>query len=198
MRAEARPPVTVVGAPDAATNRFVTDDENAGLMVRLLGGSPQLVWFHPSAEDLAANPSAGGGSVWPGWVVPVVALLAVAFLVFAVARGRRLGPLVREPLPVVVRATETTESRAELYRAAQDRPRAAVVLRQATAARLAARLGLPSSAAPPALVPVVADATGVPAAEVESLLAGPLPVDDAGLVTLAQQLAHLEEKARRP
>jgi hypothetical protein len=44
----------------------------------------------------------------------------------------------------------------------------------------------------------VADATGVPATDVEALLVGPVPSDDAALVTLAQQLAHLEEKARRP
>jgi hypothetical protein len=190
--------VTVVGAPDAATNRFVTEAQNAGLMVRLLGGSPRLVWFIPTASDLAANPGPEQDSVWPAWLPSVLVLVGVAVVVLALARGRRLGRLVPEPLPVVVRAAETTESRAELYRAAQDRPRAAVVLRRATAARLAARLGLPTTAHPATLVPAVADATGVPAPEVEALLVGPVPTDDDGLVTLARQLAHLEEKARRP
>jgi len=191
-------PTTVVGVPDAATNRFVTEADNAGVMVRLLGGSPRLLWLHPSALDLGADTGAESEPVWPDWLRGVLVLLGLAFLALAVARGRRLGRLVPEPLPVVVRAVETTESRAELYRAARDRPRAAVVLRRASAGRLAARLGLRQSTPPSVLVPAVADATGVPAAEVERLLVGPVPTDDAGLVTLARQLAHLEEKARRP
>jgi hypothetical protein len=191
-------PTTVVGVPDAATNRFVTEADNAGVLVRLLGGSPRLVWLHPSALDLGADTGAESEPVWPDWLRGVLVLLGLAFLALAVARGRRLGRLVPEPLPVVVRAVETTESRAELYRAARDRPRAAVVLRRASAGRLAARLGLRQSTPPSVLVPAVADATGVPAAEVERLLVGPVPTDDAGLVTLARQLAHLEEKARRP
>jgi hypothetical protein len=193
-----RAPVSVVGMPDGATNRFITDADDAGIMVRLLGGSPRLVWFHPTASDLAANPEPEGSDVWPAWLGPGLALLAAAFVVFALARGRRLGRLVPEPLPVVVRAAETTESRAELYRAAADRTRAAVILRRATATRLAARLGLPPGAPVDALVPAVASATGLPDDEVGRLLLGAPPTDDAALVTLAQQLAHLEEKARRP
>ena len=194
-----RAPLTVLGAPDAATNRFVTEADHAGVMVRLLGGSPRLVWFHPTTEDLADNPPpADEASVWPPWLGSVLALLSLAFVVLALARGRRLGRLVAEPLPVVVRAAETTESRAELYRVARDRGRAATVLRRATATRLAARLGLPASVPPATLVPAVADATGVEPVEVGALLLGPPPADDHALVSLAQQLAHLEEKARRP
>ena len=197
-RTAGRAPLTVVGAPDAATNRFVTEADDAGVMVRLLGGSPRLVWFHPTAVDLAANPAPEDESVWPSWLGSVLVLLGLGVVVLAVARGRRLGRLVPEPLPVVVRAAETTESRAELYRAARDRGRAAAVLRRATTARLAARLGLPPSGPASTLVAAVADATGVPVPDVEWLLLGAAPTDDAGLVQLAQQLAHLEEKARRP
>ena len=193
-----RAPVSVVGMPDGATNRFITEADDAGVMVRLLGGSPRLVWFHPTASDLTQNPEPEGSAVWPEWLGPALALVGAAFVVFALARGRRLGRLVPEPMPVVVRAAETTESRAELYRAAADRPRAAVILRRATATRLATRLGLSPTAPVEVLVPAVAAATGVPGEEVGGLLAGPAPTDDAGLVALAQQLTHLEEKARRP
>jgi hypothetical protein len=193
-----RAPLTVVGLPDGATNRFVTEAENAGVMVRLLGGSPRLVWFHPTAADLTENPAPEEDDVWPAWLGTVLWVVGLAVVAFALARGRRLGRLVPEPLPVVVRAAETTESRAELYRAAGDRGRAAAVLRQATAARLATRLGMAPTAHPQHLVPAVADATGIPLEEVAHVLTGAPPSDDDGLVTLAQQLAHLEEKARRP
>ncbi|MGG5259823.1 DUF4350 domain-containing protein [Phycicoccus avicenniae] len=192
-----RAPVTVLGMPDAATNRFVTEADHAGLVVRLLGASPRLVWYHPDYEDTTENPpTTEDDSVWPAWVGPGLVLLALAFVAFALARGRRLGRLVPEPLPVVVRATETTESRAELYRASGDRVRAARVLRQASAARLAVRLGLPARTPTDGLVPAVAAAAGLPTDEVDALLRAPAPLDEAGLVTLAQQLAHLEEKVR--
>jgi hypothetical protein len=191
-----RAPVTVLGMPDAATNRFVTESDHAGLVVRLLGGSPHLVWYHPDFEDASLNPSTTDQTVWPEWVGPGSALLALAFVAFALARGRRLGRLVPEPLPVVVRAAETTESRAELYRAAADRSRAAAVLRRSAVGRLAPRLGLPVGTPVDALVPAVAAAAGIPAVDVDLLLRGATPVDDAALVTLAQQLAHLEEKVR--
>ncbi|PKW27289.1 DUF4350 domain-containing protein [Phycicoccus duodecadis] len=190
--------MTLVGFPDAATNRYVTDSANAGLLVRLLGASPRLVWYHPGIEDATDNPSQRDeGSVWPEWAGPALVLAGLAFVAFAVSRGRRLGRLVPEPLPVVVRATETTESRAELYRVADDRARAARILRHATLARLSRRLGLAPGAPLDALVDAVARATTMPPAQVDALLRdGPAP-DEAGLVSLAQQLAHLEEKVAR-
>lgn len=194
----AHAPVTVVGFGAAATNRRLRDDDHAGILVRMLGATPHVVWLHAAAEDLVDNPPSDDEQVWPTWIGPAALLLGLAVVVLGLARGRRLGRLVTEPLPVVVRAVEATESRAELYRAATDRPRAAVVLRRATAVRLAQRLGVPEAAPPDVLVPVVADATGLSTAEVADLLTGPVPTDDAALVTLARQLVHLEEKARRP
>ena len=68
----------------------------------------------------------------PPWVGIVVAQLVVAVLVAALWRGRRLGPVVAEPLPVAVRAAETTEGRARLYRRRRARGRAADHLRAAS------------------------------------------------------------------
>ncbi len=193
-----RAPVTVVGFPDAATNRFVTEADHAALVVRLLGASPRLVWYVPGDEDVIANPSTSDEGVWPAATGPGLAVLALAFGVFAIARGRRLGRLVPEDLPVVVRAAETTESRAELYRASADRHRAAEVLRRATTRRLALRLGLPATTGPREVVPAAAAATGLAADDVARTLLGAAPADEAALVDLARQLAHLEEKVSTP
>ena len=113
-------------------------------------------------------------------------------------RGRRLGRLVPEPLPVVVRAVETTEGRARMYRRARAQDRAAAQLREATMARLRDRTGLPRSAAPADVVAVVATRTGIPGRDVADLLTGPPPRDDAGLVALAQNLDRLDREVRRP
>ena len=57
-------------------------------------------------------------------------------------RGRRLGPLAAEPLPVVVRSAETAEGRARLYQDGRSLDRAAATLRAAALTRLSARLRL--------------------------------------------------------
>ena len=51
----------------------------------------------------------------PPWWPIAVAQAAVAFVVVAVWRGRRLGPILSEPLPVTVRAAETVEGHGRLY-----------------------------------------------------------------------------------
>jgi len=109
-----------------------------------------------------------------------------------VDRGRRLGPPVVEPLPVVVRAAEAVEGRSRLYRRAQARDRAAEALRSGALARLVPRLGIDRArgAEPPpeAIVAAVASRSGRPEAAVHAVLFGPPPSDDAGLVALADSL----------
>jgi hypothetical protein len=115
----------------------------------------------------------------------------------ALWRGRRLGPVVVEPLPVVVRATETVEGRARLLRAARARGTAAAALREASVARLSDVLGAGTAASPPVVVDAVCRRTGRTSGEVEALLFGDAPGDDAGLVRLANDLDGLEESVRR-
>lgn len=192
-------PLTVVGTRTGFANGAITDEDNAAIALRLLGGSPRLLWYQPGVGDLAGNDDADAeGGLLPRWFSPVLALLVVGLVVLALVRGRRLGRLVREPLPVVVRAIETTESRGRLYRRAQDRPRAAAVLRLATLDRLRARLGLRRGDPVDVVARATSAATGRPVSEVLDLVAGPHPTDDAALVRLAQDLTALEEKAHRP
>lgn len=196
----AHPAITIVGTTTGFTNRVITDEDNAAIALRLLGGSPRLVWYQPSIADIANSDSSDlqDQSLLPAWLAPALALIGSSLVVLALVRGRRLGRLVREPLPVVVRAVETTESRARLYRRAQDRPRAASVLRRATLDRLRSRLGLRRGDSLDVVVRSISAATGRPVSEVLDLVAGPHPTDDAALVRLAQDLSDLEEKAHRP
>jgi hypothetical protein len=123
----------------------------------------------------------------------VLGLAGVALIVW---RGRRLGPLAHEPLPVAIKAVETTRNLGRLYRRAGDRPHAAEALRAASRARLAERLRLPRAVHPDRLVDDVAARTGRPAAEIDALI-GPSalsPSDDHGLAELAQRLTELDRE----
>ncbi|MER5935572.1 DUF4350 domain-containing protein [Streptomyces sp. NPDC002054] len=195
-------------------NETLAEEGNASLALQLLGTRPQLVWYLPSVAELAES---GGVEekgfvelIPPGWGWALLQLTVAAALA-ALWRGRRLGPLVTENLPVVVRASEATEGRARLYRKADARDRAATVLRAAARERLAALLGVPPAQAhdPAVLLPAVAAATTGQAhppqvqppardltRDLTGLLFGGTPADDAALVALTDHLDALEREVR--
>jgi hypothetical protein len=188
--------ITALGSPDLLFNQDLAVQGNAALALGLLGEHPRLVWFRPLPEP----PPAGGRPLVellpPGWPAGAVQL-AVAALLLALWRVRRLGPVVTEPLPVVVRAAETDEGRARLYRAGGARGHAAQALRSAAATRLAPLLGMPTRTDPAVLARSVAARTGRPGTEVADALHGLPPTDDAGLIALADTLDRYEAEVRR-
>ena len=196
----ARPETVILGSTESVINAKVSEASHAAMALRALGATSRLIWYLPDVTDLNV-PDASGESLpsdraVPEWFAPGAVLVALAFVVLAVARGRRLGRIVAEPLPVVVRAVETTEARGRLYRRASDRARAADSLRGGARSRLAARLGLPRHSAADAVVGAVARATDRDPTDIRALLDGAAPVNDGDLVLLAEQLAQLEENVR--
>jgi hypothetical protein len=109
-------------------------------------------------------------------------------------KGRRIGPLVAEQLPVVVRASETVEGRGRLYRSRRARDRAAEALRTATLQRMMPRLGLGHDAEPPAVAQAVAERCGLNPQAVAHTLFGPPPASDPDLVNLAHELDNIERQ----
>jgi hypothetical protein len=119
-------------------------------------------------------------------------LLGLVAVAAAVWRGRRLGPLVVERMPVVVRAAETTEGRARLAARTGDRTHALDTLRIAALRRTARRLGLPRSAHVDEVVRAAARATGIPDRRVGAVLVGGPATDDRALTAGAAALDDLE------
>lgn len=187
------------GAGEALTNDQILRDDNAAVALRMLGQDERLVWYVPSYDDAGADEVVSIWSFAPTWLRPALWLTVLAVLALVVWRFRRLGPLSREPLPVVVRAAETARSRGRLYRRGNDRPHAAGALRAAARRRLAARLRLGRGAEPAAVVDSVAHLLARPRDEIDALLGAhaPEPSTDAELVQLAQTLARLMREVRR-
>ncbi|GLW61823.1 hypothetical protein Arub01_00670 [Actinomadura rubrobrunea] len=220
--------VTVLGSPFPLTNEFLDDEGNAALAMNLVGARSSVVWLIPDLPE----PGSGSGDATLGDLVPFGVKLFFLQLVLAVAavavwRARRLGPVVAEPLPVVVRSAETVEGRARLYRAHRARGRAADALRAGARERLVPLLGLPRSAAqdpnaaqevvaavaervraagagaPPGAAPTGTFRTGPDGrllydeATIGAALYGPEPADDAGLVWLSDVLDDLERQVRQ-
>ncbi|MYR42130.1 DUF4350 domain-containing protein [Streptomyces sp. SID5910] len=199
---EAAPGDTIVlGARDILYNQRLDEHGNASLALQLLGSRTHLVWYLPTLSDATApEDERGFFDLLPsGWLWGTLQLLIAAALA-ALWRARRLGPLVHEKLPVAIRASETTEGRARLYRKANARDRAATALRSATRTRLAPLVGVPvaQAHAPEALLPALSAHLHGDGQSLHTLLFGPPPRDDAALITLADQLDALEREVRRP
>jgi hypothetical protein len=193
----------VLGSPDILFNKRLADHGNASLALQLLGSRSHLVWYLPSLSDTTAADPQGQRSLLDllpaGWRWATLQLF-VAIALTALWRARRLGPLVTEKLPVAIRASETVEGRARLYRKADARDRAAAALRSTTRTRLAPLAGVPltQAHAPEALIPALAAHLHRDAPALHALLFGPPPGDDTALVALTDQLDALEREVRRP
>jgi hypothetical protein len=153
-----------------------------------------------SGNNSGQNGSTAPNPLWsafPLWMWLVLILLLLIGLVLAFAFGRRLGPPVTEPLPVVVRAAETTEGRGRLYRRAKARGPALDALRVAARHRLLPALGLEPDTPRGRLVDEVAARSGYHRNRVDSILYGYQPDNDESLVYAANELDALLYDALR-
>jgi hypothetical protein len=187
----------LLGAAGVLENDQVLRADNATVALRLLGRGDRLVWYVPDLADLAGDDGVSLRSLLPPWLLPGLWLAGLAVVALAWWRGRRLGPLAVEPLPVTVRALEATHARGRLYRDAGDRAHAAQALRRHTRTSAATHLHL---AAPDTgtLVRDVARVLGRPPDEVAALLddTAPPPRSDDELIRLATALAALDREVR--
>ncbi|MCL2583961.1 MAG: DUF4350 domain-containing protein [Streptosporangiales bacterium] len=205
--------VTVLGGSGPLTNAELGGNGDASLALNLLRGSEArpVTWLLPQPGAIPATvpPGHGGGNgggqaqgqrsftslvPWPAYLI--VIQLLIALVLAAAWRARRLGPLVAEKLPVVVRASETVEGHGRLYTARRARDRAAAELRAAAAARLSRRAGV-SGGGTEAIARAIAARAGEDPDTVARLLGGPAPASDQELVALADDLDELERKVRR-
>lgn len=190
--------ITALGNPGVVINQNLASRGNAALSVRLLGSTPNLIWYSATIKDIpVAQQPPSLAELTPKWIFPAALWLLLVAVLGMVWRGRRHGPLVSEPLPVHVKASETLVGRARLYQDAGALDTAAAALRQATLTRLARTLRLGISADPGAVVHAVAGATGRTQHQVQTLLLGGPPANEKLLLSMAVELAALEEEVAR-
>ena len=193
--AAGRPPMTLLGDESLIINGAILESDNAAIALHLFGHSNRLIWYVPNLADITAADNSSR-SIAPSWFQPGLVLATSAVVLLCLWRGRRLGPLVTEPLPVVVRAVETTESRGRMYRKSRDRTRALAVLQLATRRRLATYLGLSASSPISGVAAASAAVSGRDYHDVLTLLGSPAAHDDSSLLKLANSLDALEKEVR--
>ncbi|EXG79992.1 DUF4350 domain-containing protein [Cryptosporangium arvum] len=195
----ARAELVFLGSGDPFTNKVLAEHGNAALSLGLLNAHADVIWLQRvSPEPIAKAEARSLSDLLPRWIPTALWMLAAAGLLAAFWRGRRLSAPVAEPLPVIVRSTETVEGRARLYRRARARPEAAEALRGAALARLRPVLGVNAHSDPREICEAIAERSGWPAAAVGQHLYGPPPTDDHGLVVHADALDALTAAVLTP
>ncbi len=189
--------ITVVGSASFMTNADLAHEGNAALAMNLAGAAAHLIWYAPQHIEGGTSGNATIFDLIPDNMTWLFWQLCVALALAALWKGRRLGPLVAERMPVVVRASETVEGLGRLYRSRRARDRAAGALRTAAVRRLAPRLGLGPATDPPELVAAVAQRVGEHPDRLWHLLFGPPPESDDALVGLANELDDIERQVMR-
>jgi hypothetical protein len=185
------------GSSTTFDNKELADRGNAALALGLLSQQPRLIWLLPRpAYQSSADQHRGLFDLLPARLLWALLQLSLAVVVLALWRARRLGPVVVEPLPVVVRSAETVEGRARLLRAAQARGTAAASLRTGARTRLGTITRLGADPPQAALVHAVSERVRRSTADVSHLLYGPDPTDDKALMALAADLNQLEREVR--
>jgi hypothetical protein len=209
-----------VGATEPFRNDRIDEAGNAGLATNLLSADQRVIWLDLHASEVRIplpqlelpqygrnddDRSRNGGdpllAAFPEQLWVALLLVAAAAVVLALARGRRLGPPVAEPLPVLVPAAEAVLGRGRLYRRIRARAASMATLRSAAIARLA-RVVDPLTPSPEralatpgpardAFIGTVASRAGVDAATTELILFGPAPERDDELVRAAATLDAL-------
>ncbi|GAA1506938.1 hypothetical protein GCM10009827_021090 [Dactylosporangium maewongense] len=194
VRDPAPPVPTATRTPSAEPTATPTRDQD------LPSSGPSRSRGAPPSPDPGATQAGSRGEpanpLWeafPAWVYVVAVLLVVALLLYALARARRMGGPVVEPLPVVVRAGETVTGRGRLYQRARARDESLRTLRAAAVARMARLLRLEPGTGRATLVAAVAAHCGWPPEVVDDTLFGLPPVDDEALVAAAVRLEMLTE-----
>ncbi|WP_347107893.1 hypothetical protein AAHB33_13235 [Paenarthrobacter sp. S56] len=106
-----------------------------------------------------------------------------------------MGPLVHEPLPVVVKAAETAEGRARLYQDSRSVERAADNLRAGTLSRLARHFNLGVGSTADDVMDAAARKLGRPHPELRHTLLDFRPQSEQQLVQWAQEIERIEQEA---
>jgi hypothetical protein len=205
-----------VGANDPFRNDRIDEVGNEALATNLLSQTSRVIWVDVHAQEPVVRPSANLPQLglpqyrrgdqdrtntgyplidaFPSWLWASLLLALVAAALLAVARARRLGPPVAEPLAVIVPASEAVTGRGRLYQRINAREATLDALRAAAISRMVRVLN-PFGAPPPErelgrggagadqLVRQIAAHTRTPEAEVREVLYGSPPEHDA-------QLAH--------
>ena len=188
--------IVALGGSGVLVNAALAEGENAPVVAALVApeqGTDLLV-LEPGALAGGGGGERTLGDLIPAGVERAIAQLAVAFVLYALWRARRLGRPVPEPQPVAVAGSELVAAVGNLLDRTRSPAHAGELLRADLRRFLADHVGMPAGTPPDVLASVAAQRTAVAEDSLRWAL-GPAPVtDDAGLTALAHTIDRIREE----
>lgn len=186
--------VALLGGRSPFTNDYLDEGDNAAFATRLIRGEGPIV-FGSAAAPTTAPP--GLWELLPGPARLILLEVAFAAVLFALARGRRLGkPVIEEPIAPIP-SGELVRATAGLYREARDVAYCGRLLRRSAIERVRRGLGARADSPSRQVAERVAASTGLPTERVERALAGPEPSSEGELLALGDELTDVLRQFER-
>jgi hypothetical protein len=194
VRAMAKGRIVSLGGANPLTNRLIDEADNSVLAISLL-----LPRGATTVSVLDPNPPGQGDralvDLIPSRVTQAILQLLVAFVLYALWRGRRLGRPVTDPQPVPIAGSRLVDAVGKLHQRTGSTDRAATTLRGDLVRQLTLHYGLPAGAPSEAVAEVVAQRTGLDRDRVaRTLSARTVIADEEALVMIARELDSIRQE----
>ena len=184
--------VVATGGAGAFVNARLASEDNAALAANVLVPEPGTrVAVLERATVGAAEGDRSLADLVPDGVREALVQLLIAFVVFALWKGRRLGRPVSEVQPVEIAGSELVVAVGNLMQKAGRPEAAASQLRDDLRRDLTSRLGLPPDATADVIADVAAARSGVVRDRVHSVLTDPAPTSADALIQVAQDIEQV-------
>lgn len=187
--------VVSLASPGLWTNGRLGSNDNSVLAADLLVPQPgdEVAWL--------TGPVVGGGhqslpQLLPARVDEMLIGGAIAFVVVAAWRSRRLGRPVNEDVPVMIPGSELVGAVSRLLARNDQRQHAAELLRDELRHEVVNRMAVTPAMAPEMVAQMVANRTGRDPAAVQATMYGSAPADDSELVDLARTVEEIRQEVR--
>jgi hypothetical protein len=188
--------VVAVGGAGMMVNAALAEGENAPVVLALVAPEEgaRLLVLEPGPLAGSSTGRRSLRELIPAGVWRAILQLAVAFVVYAVWRSRRLGRPVPEPAPSPIAGSELVAAVGTLLDRSRSPGHAADLLRRDLRRFLGDHLGVPPDTPADVLAALAAERTGVDQAALQTALGGPPVTDDQELAALAATIDRIREE----
>jgi hypothetical protein len=188
--------VVAVGGAGMMVNAALAEGENAPVVTALVAPEEgtRLLVLEPGPLAGSSTGRRSLRELIPAGVWRAILQLAVAFVVYAVWRSRRLGRPVPEPAPSPIAGSELVAAVGTLLDRSRSPGHAADLLRRDLRRFLGDHLGVPPDTPADVLATLAAERTRIDPAALQAALGGPPVTDDQQLAALAATIDRIRQE----
>lgn len=184
-----------IADPSIFTNKEITKSSNAAVALNLFNKYKNIYWYMPTKAEFE-DPSNAAPPLTPSWAGQIFLLICIATIFLLLAKGKRLGFVIKENLPVVVKFEETNTGKANLYRKNNDQDYTANILRTYHIQKLAKLVRINPQINKEEFIRAVSEKANIKYEDVEKILYTQETQSNEELHVLSLSLESIEKKVK--